>query len=168
MPFDSLIVSVQEGKIDVVIAAMQATAERDKQVDFSIPYRMTKDAFAAVAGTALTMQAPEDAAGESIGAQTGTVQEGWIQKNLVEAGLTPADQGVQLRALLTRLRSTWPNGRIELLLMDAERHWRWRRERSGVDSDHRTDCRRGQKHRHAGRGGGDDLKAEIDPESSRT
>ena len=29
MPFDSLIASVQEGKIDAVIAAMQATAERD-------------------------------------------------------------------------------------------------------------------------------------------
>ncbi|MFO7633419.1 MAG: ABC transporter substrate-binding protein [Caldilinea sp.] len=119
MPFDSLIASVQEGKIDAVIAAMQATAERDEQVDFTIPYRMTKDAFAAIAGSALVIEAPEDAAGKSIGAQTGTVQEGWIQKTLVETGLTPADQVFSYeRADQAALDVA--NGRIELLLMDAE------------------------------------------------
>ena len=75
MPFDTLIAAVQEGKIDAVIAAMQATAERDQQVDFTIPYRMTKDAFVAVGDSTLVIEKPEDAAGKSIGAQTGTVQE---------------------------------------------------------------------------------------------
>lgn len=119
MPFDSLIASVQEGKIDAVIAAMQATAERDEQVDFTIPYRMTKDAFAAAPGSGLVIEAPEDAAGKSIGAQTGTVQEGWIQRTLVEAGLTPADMVFSYeRADQAALDVA--NGRIELLLMDAE------------------------------------------------
>lgn len=119
MPFDSLIASVQEGKIDAVIAAMQATAERDEQVDFTIPYRMTKDAFAAAPGSTLVIEAPEDAAGRSIGAQTGTVQEGWIQRNLVETGLTPADMVFSYeRADQAALDVA--NGRIELLLMDAE------------------------------------------------
>ena len=119
MPFDSLIASVQEGKIDAVIAAMQATAERDEQVDFTIPYRMTKDAFAAVPGSGMVLETPEDAAGKSIGAQTGTVQEGWIQRALVEAGLTPADMVFSYeRADQAALDVA--NGRIELLLMDAE------------------------------------------------
>jgi polar amino acid transport system substrate-binding protein len=94
MPFDSLIASLQKGKIDAVIAAMQATAEREEKVDFTIPYRMTKDAFIGAGNTTITLNKPEDAAGLTIGAQTGTVQEGWIQKNLVATGLTPADKSV--------------------------------------------------------------------------
>ena len=119
MPFDSLIAAVQEGKIDAVIAAMQATAERDQQVDFTIPYRMTKDAFVGAGDSAIVLEKPEDAAGYSIGAQTGTVQEGWIQDNLVAAGLTNADQVFSYeRADQAGLDVA--NGRIELLLMDAE------------------------------------------------
>ena len=119
MPFDSLIAAVQEGKIDAVIAAMQATAERDEQVDFTIPYRMTKDAFVAAGDSTLVIEKPEDAAGKSIGAQTGTVQESWIQDTLVAAGLTAADQVFSYeRADQAALDVA--NGRIELLLMDAE------------------------------------------------
>ena len=119
MPFDSLIAAVQGGKIDAVIAAMQATAERDEQVDFTIPYRMTKDAFVATGDSTLVIEKPEDAAGKSIGAQTGTVQESWIQDTLVATGLTPADQVFSYeRADQAALDVA--NGRIELLLMDAE------------------------------------------------
>lgn len=66
MPFDSLIASLQEGKIDAVIAAMQATAEREEKVDFTIPYRMTKDAFIGAGDTTIVMTKPEDAAGLAI------------------------------------------------------------------------------------------------------
>lgn len=119
MPFDTLIASVQEGKIDAIIAAMQATAERDEQVDFSIPYRMTKDAFIGAGDTAIVIETAEDAAGKSIGVQTGTVQERWIQEKLVAAGLTSADQVFSYeRADQAALDVA--NGRIELLLMDAE------------------------------------------------
>ena len=119
MPFDTLIASVQEGKIDAVIAAMQATAERDEQVDFTIPYRMTKDAFVGAGDTDIVIAEALDAAGKSIGVQTGTVQERWIQTNLVDAGLTAADQVFSYeRADQAALDVA--NGRIELLLMDAE------------------------------------------------
>jgi polar amino acid transport system substrate-binding protein len=119
MPFDTLIASVQEGKIDAIIAAMQATAERDEQVDFTIPYRMTKDAFIGAGDTAIVINTAEDAAGKSIGAQTGTVQERWIQEKLVAAGLTSSDQVFSYeRADQAALDVA--NGRIELLLMDAE------------------------------------------------
>ena len=119
MPFDTLIASVQEGKIDAIIAAMQATAEREEQVDFSIPYRMTKDAFVGAGDTAIVIEKAEDAAGKSIGVQTGTVQERWIQEKLVAAGLTNADQVFSYeRADQAALDVA--NGRIELLLMDAE------------------------------------------------
>ena len=119
MPFDSLIAAVQEGKIDVVIAAMQATPERDETVDFSMPYRPTKDAFLGAADSTLELKTGDDAAGHSIGAQTGTVQEKWVQDHLVGGGLTPADKVFSYeRADQGGLDVQ--NGRIELLLIDAE------------------------------------------------
>jgi polar amino acid transport system substrate-binding protein len=119
MPFDSLIAAVQEGKIDAVIAAMQATPERDEKVDFSIPYRMTKDAFLGAADSTIKLEKGEDAAGHSIGAQTGTVQEKWVQDVLVGKGLTPADKAFSYeRADQGGLDVK--NGRIELLLIDEE------------------------------------------------
>lgn len=119
MPFDSLIAAVQEGKIDVVIAAMQATPERDETVDFSMPYRPTKDAFLGAADSTIELTTGDDAAGHSIGAQTGTVQEKWVQDHLVAGGLTPADKAFSYeRADQGGLDVQ--NGRIELLLIDAE------------------------------------------------
>jgi polar amino acid transport system substrate-binding protein len=119
MPFDSLIASLQEGKIDAVIAAMQATAEREEKVDFTIPYRMTKDAFIGAGNTTITLNKPEDAAGLTIGAQTGTVQEGWIQKNLVATGLTPADKVFSYERA-DQAALDLASGRLQLVLMDAE------------------------------------------------
>ncbi len=119
MPFDSLIAALQEGKIDAVIAAMQSTPERDETVDFSIDYRPTKDAFLGAADSAIELKTGTDAAGYSIGAQTGTVQEGWVQSALVGAGLTPADKAFSYeRADQGGLDVA--NGRIDLLLIDAE------------------------------------------------
>ena len=119
MPFDSLIAAVQAGKIDVVIAAMQSTPERDETVDFSMDYRPTKDAFLGAADSAIELATGLDAAGYTIGAQTGTVQEGWIRSALVDAGLTAADQVFSYeRADQGGLDVQ--NGRLDLLLIDAE------------------------------------------------
>lgn len=116
MGFDTLIAAVQNKKIDLVAAAMQGTAERDKTVDFSIPYNFVKDAFVTSTKADVKMTSPKDAAGKKIGTQTGTVQETWIRKNLIETGLTPEDHlfvyervdnaGLDLAA-----------GRIDLLLI---------------------------------------------------
>ena len=70
--------------------------------------------------SAIVIEKPEDAAGlHRLVAQTGTVQEGWIQDTLVAVGLTNADQVFSYeRADQAALDVA--NGRIELLLMDAE------------------------------------------------
>lgn len=91
MGFDTLIAALQNKKVDAVIAAMQATAERDEKVDFSEVYHNISDAFLVKAGSGITMSSPYDAAGLKIAVQTGTIQEKWVQKNLVEAGKTKAE-----------------------------------------------------------------------------
>lgn len=92
MPFDSLIAALQEGKVDAVIAAMQYSPERDEKVDFTNPYHDTKDAFLVNEGSDIQLDSPMDAAGYDIAVQTGTIQETWVQENLVDEGLTKPDQ----------------------------------------------------------------------------
>jgi amino acid ABC transporter substrate-binding protein, PAAT family (TC 3.A.1.3.-) len=119
MPFDSLIASLQEGKIDAVIAAMQATAEREEKVDFTIPYRMTKDAFIGARYTTLTLNKPEDAARLTDRCPDRVQCRGWIQKNLVATGLTPADKVFSYERA-DQAALDLASGRLQLVLMDAE------------------------------------------------
>lgn len=91
MGFDTLLAALQAGKIDVIAAAMQATPERDKKVDFSDVYHEIKDAFLVKAGSDITMNSAMDAAGKRLAVQTGTIQEKWARKNLVETGKTEED-----------------------------------------------------------------------------
>jgi len=118
MAFDALIAAVQEKKVDVVIAAMQSSPERDEKVDFSIPYHYQKDAFIVGGDSTLVLNTAVDAAGHSIGVQTGTIQETWVLENLVPKGTTEdqifryerVDQGaLDVSA-----------GRVEILFINAD------------------------------------------------
>jgi polar amino acid transport system substrate-binding protein len=92
MGFDGLIAAVQEGKIDAVIAAMQATDERKQKVDFSAPYHFVQDAFLVGPNSTLTLNSAKDAAAYKVGVQTGTIQEKWLVDNLVKPGLMKDEQ----------------------------------------------------------------------------
>ena len=92
MSFDGLIAAVQEGKIDGVIAAMQATDARKEKVDFSAPYHFVQDGFLVAGNSTITLKSAKDAAAYKIGVQTGTIQEKWVVDNLVKPGLMPDSQ----------------------------------------------------------------------------
>lgn len=91
MGFDTLIAGLQEKKIDVVIAAMQASEERKQKVDFSISYHDIKDAILVKADSAIEIASVHDIARYKVASQTGTIQEKWIQDNLVKTGKLPAE-----------------------------------------------------------------------------
>jgi polar amino acid transport system substrate-binding protein len=91
MGFDALIAALKNGKVNAVIAGMQASAERDKVVDFSKVYHNISDAFLVKAGSGIVMKSPYDAAGKKIAVQTGTIQEKWVKTHLVDTGKTSAD-----------------------------------------------------------------------------
>jgi polar amino acid transport system substrate-binding protein len=118
MPFDSLIAAVQEGKVTAVIAAMQKSEERQQKVDFSEGYHTQQDAFLVKADSPITMTKPQDAAGLTIGVQTGTLQADWAVNNLIPLGTTEdqilnyerVDQGALDVA----------NGRIDALFINAD------------------------------------------------
>ncbi len=91
MGFDTLIAGLQEKKIDVVIAAMQASAERKEKVDFSTTYHDIKDAILVKADSAIVIKSVQDIAKYKVASQTGTIQEKWIQENLIKTGKLPAE-----------------------------------------------------------------------------
>jgi polar amino acid transport system substrate-binding protein len=117
MGFDTLIAGVQQGKIDAVIAAMQGTPERDEQVDFSTPYNWQKDAFVVAGDSPIVMNTPQDAAGHTIGVQTGTIQEKWVLENLVPLGTTE-DQIFRYERVDQGALDV-SNGRIDMLFINA-------------------------------------------------
>ncbi len=117
--FDALIASVQEKKVDAVIAAMQATPARLEKVDFSAEYHRTKDAFVVSSKSTLTINDPKDAAGKAIGVQTGTTHDTWVTENLVKPGLTKADQVFRYERADDAGRDL-AAGRIEILMVNAE------------------------------------------------
>ncbi|RLF03161.1 MAG: amino acid ABC transporter substrate-binding protein, partial [Thermoprotei archaeon] len=78
--FDALIAALKGGEIDLVIADMTPTAEREKEVDFSKPY--FSDVFVFVSLKEAPISSIEDLYGKSVGVQQGTTQEDWAMENL--------------------------------------------------------------------------------------
>ncbi len=108
--FDGLIGSLQNDKIDAIIAAMSATPEREEQVDFTDPYFIGADAIIVAEGSGISISTNEDMAGLDVGVQTGTIQESWVDEN-IDAELSRYERAEQA---IMDLQS----GRIDVVAMD--------------------------------------------------
>ncbi|RLE55605.1 MAG: amino acid ABC transporter substrate-binding protein [Thermoprotei archaeon] len=84
MKFAALVEALRKGMVDMVIADMSITAEREKVVDFSIPYYMGCSVVVVLKGSGI--RSVEDLYGKVIGVQLGTVQEEWAKEVLEKAG----------------------------------------------------------------------------------
>ncbi|MEH7124443.1 transporter substrate-binding domain-containing protein [Bacillus sp. JJ1773] len=73
MDFGGLIQALQSGQVDFVMAAMSATEERKKSVDFSEIYYTSKHMIVSKKDSGITKV--EDLKGKKIGAQLGSIQE---------------------------------------------------------------------------------------------
>ncbi|MEM3995576.1 MAG: ABC transporter substrate-binding protein, partial [Pyrobaculum sp.] len=80
MKFSALIEAVRRGDVDIVLADMAITPEREAQVLFSIPYQVDSSVVIVRKGAAVS--SVEDLRGKSIGVQIGTVQEDWAVRTL--------------------------------------------------------------------------------------
>jgi ABC-type amino acid transport substrate-binding protein len=80
MKFSALIEAVKRGDVDIVIADMAITPEREKQVLFSIPYQV--DSSVVIARRGANIRSIDDLRGKTVGVQVGTVQEDWAVKTL--------------------------------------------------------------------------------------
>jgi len=102
MSFDILLTTLEAGQLDAIIACMTVREDRLQHADFSEPYIISKDAILVPAGETLEgleglteeealAALPEVLGGLRIGVQTGTIQESWVQENMIDAGLLPEE-----------------------------------------------------------------------------
>lgn len=73
MDFNSLIPALQSGKIDFIISGMSPNEERNKVVDFSMPYNETKQMIVTPADS--DIKTLEDLKDKTVGVQTASIQE---------------------------------------------------------------------------------------------
>jgi polar amino acid transport system substrate-binding protein len=90
--FDSLIPALQQGKIDVIAAAMTIDDERKQQVDFSIPYYDSNQSVLVKVGGGVNITTIEDLKNYTIGAQTSTTGWDWVNDTFVATGKLSSDK----------------------------------------------------------------------------
>lgn len=112
MSFDSLLVAMETGKVDMVISGMNATAERKKSVDFSHVYYKGGSIFLINKKDKSKFKSGKDLKSANIGVQTGSVQNTMAKNNFPDATVKPLSN---LSNLVLALKS----GKTNAVLMDA-------------------------------------------------
>ncbi|MEM1575577.1 MAG: ABC transporter substrate-binding protein [Nitrososphaerota archaeon] len=83
MKFAALIEALKGGQIDLILADMHITAEREKEVDFSKEYYIAYEcAIVTLKNKASQFIDIPSLYGKNIGVQLGTIQEEWANNNL--------------------------------------------------------------------------------------
>lgn len=86
MSFDSLLVALETGKIDMVISAMTPNPERKKSVDFSkIYYRPSGEYFLINKRDRNKYRNINDFKGQTVGAQTGSIQYQLVESQMKDS-----------------------------------------------------------------------------------
>lgn len=113
MSFDSLLVALEVGKIDMVIAALTETAERAKSVDFSNTYYSDTNLYLMVnKKDKAKYTKATDFKGLNVGAQTGTIQYDAVKKDMKYATVKGLSK---VNTLVMSLKSN----KIQGILLDA-------------------------------------------------
>ena len=117
MDFGTLIGALQQGKIDVVAAAMSITDEREEKIDFSDPYYEADQSIIVRKNSDITLDDPQELEDYVVGAQTGTTGAGWIEENLVNNG-TMSEDDFERYSTYTLALQDLINGRIDAIVLD--------------------------------------------------
>jgi polar amino acid transport system substrate-binding protein len=83
LPWASLIPALSANKIDMLVTGMFATAERDKVIDYAIPWWESNDVVVVPKESSRTV-ASALCCKARIGTQAGSAHDGWINANLLE------------------------------------------------------------------------------------
>lgn len=112
LSFDSLLVAMETGKIDVIISGMNPTAERKQSVDFSDTYYSGGKSFLIMKGDKNKYKNKDSFVGKKVGAQNGTTEYKLIKSDV--KGATPEGLS-KLSNLVLDLQSR----KIDGVLMDS-------------------------------------------------
>ena len=116
--FDGLGDSLLSGQVDLAIAALSITPEREAAVDFSNVYYIGEDAILAADGSDITTINEEaDLGAYTLGVQASSVYEDWARENLVDTGLMP-EENLYVYARADQAIEDLVAGRVQLVIMD--------------------------------------------------
>src|SRR5690606_4952410 len=87
MQFDSLIPALETNNIDMILAGMSATKERQVSVDFSEPYYFATQNIVIRAEDEELYASKKDFSGKVIGAQMGSLQETLAKSEMKDSEL---------------------------------------------------------------------------------
>jgi len=118
IPFDALPTAAQTGQIDVAIAAISRTPEREAYVGFSNVYLVSEGAALAQQAADITLTKLEDIAKYKVGVQRNSVYKNAIQTNFIDQGLMLADNLFVYEKAEDAVNDLLA-GRIELVIMDS-------------------------------------------------
>ena len=84
--WDGIIPALKSNKIDFIASGMSITEEREKQVDFTIPYWKVKKVLVVRQNSDLSVE--DIMSGKRLGVQRGTTSAEWLQSHQDENGYT--------------------------------------------------------------------------------
>lgn len=116
MAFDSLIPALRAGVIDIAIAGMSITPERQQNVDFSNPY-WSADQDVIVnekSDYSLTVLFGN----HKIGVQTGTTGDLWVTDNIEKPGIIKSGDLVRYQSFIYALQALM-NGEVDAVVLDS-------------------------------------------------
>jgi polar amino acid transport system substrate-binding protein len=117
VPWDTIIIGLDTGSIDMIWSGMSVTPQREHEVNFTTPYYSANASVAVRSGSNATMQ--DLYAGRlRVGTQAGSTSAAWIDDHLVQPGTMPAENLVffpDIRALNKGL----VNGTVDATVNDA-------------------------------------------------
>lgn len=115
--FDGLLGALQLGQIDVAIAAISVTPDRQAVVDFSDIYYAGTDAILAHQDSTISIGYVADMASQRVGVQNASVYETWLKTNLVDTGQMPASNLFSYAQIEDAIRDL-KEQRIDLVALD--------------------------------------------------
>ena len=111
MEFDSLIPAVQEGSVDIVLAGMTVTAEREESVDFTDSYATGIQVI--IVKEDSDIASADDLEGKMIGVQSGTTGDIYCTDDYGQENVKQFNNGALAVAALV-------NGQVDCVIIDNE------------------------------------------------
>lgn len=109
--FDSLLIEMNQGKVDFVISGMTPTDERKEEADFSDIYYTAEQCVIIRKADESKYTDIASLSGLSVGAQTGSIQEGMVQNEMPESTLVSLQK---IPDIVTTLKA----GKVEAIVME--------------------------------------------------
>ncbi len=128
-PWDDILPGLLDKRYDAIMASMDMTQERRRQVGFSKRYMLVPGAFVAPKSTATPDGAPVLLRGKTVGVQRGTVYSDYLDRTFRKT------VRVKAFATLEDARKELAAGKLDAVLGDKVALWSWLKSADGACCD---------------------------------